>query len=100
MNKEKILQLISIAMDKGAEISIHVPQFNPNQNWEKVSKGEATELISAFNEELEAEVEHNINVEAGCEGLTIDNRKIRVHASYIPFMIEDVDLTGDENVVI
>jgi hypothetical protein len=101
MNKEKVLQLISEAMDKGASINVHVGQFNQGQEWpwDKHTKEDAEEFITRFQKAIGGgEIEHNSN--KYCDGLTVFTDKIRGTFSYYPYMVEDVKFEeeGESNV--
>jgi acetoin utilization deacetylase AcuC-like enzyme len=94
VDKEKMLLLISEAMDKGASINIHVPQYRHDENWRKVTKVEASDFINRFNELVDGEIGHDLHEKIGVENLIVDNGQIRVVATYFPSKGELVkDLT-------
>jgi hypothetical protein len=98
MDKEKVLQLISEAIDKGASISVHVGQYNQGQEWpwDKHTKEDAEAFINRFQEAIGGgEIRHDSNEFA--DGLTVFTDKIRGVFSYFPYMQEDVkfDEEGD-----
>jgi hypothetical protein len=84
MNKEKLLRLISDAIDKKASIRIHFSQYHKDQINVPVTNGEANEMIHLFAEALEiSEIEHKVG-EIHADSYLIDNDNFRIVCSYIP----------------
>jgi hypothetical protein len=99
MNKEKVLALISEAMDKGAWVSVHVGQFNQGMAWpwDKHTKEEAESYINRFEEALGGgEIENNSNEENRLDDFEVEKGKIRAIFSYFPYMEEDVKFHEEE----
>lgn len=92
MNKEKLMQMISDAIDNGADITVHVPQFKKTQKWEPVTKEEVEHKAIEMSQLLNREIEQRNSEHA--HAFTVDNGQYRFVYSYIPFMEEDVQLDG------
>jgi hypothetical protein len=101
MNKEKLLQLLSDLIDRGASISVYVPQFDKTDQWpwHKVTKEEALQMAERAQDAIDAPVEEEKG-EYGFDHLVVTNEEkdIRFCFSYHPYMVEDVKLDGGEEI--
>ena len=92
MNKEKVLQLVSEAIDKGAVIDIHILQFEGM--YTKRTKEEAESYIKRAEEALGGgQIERGKSEFADSVG--IRKGDFRILFSHAPVMEEDVLLGGD-----
>lgn len=94
MNKEKLMQLVSEALDKGATLNLFIPQYRKTEDWSPVSKEEAFKIATDFAEAIGTNnTAHNPN------DYTISTDGFYIACPYIPaakerYMEEDIDLTG------
>lgn len=99
MNKEAVLQLISEAIDKGAYISVHVGQFIEKEEgtWGKRNKEEALDFVTRFQEAIGGgEIETSSGTAADC--VFVDNVQFRGAHSYFPYMEEDIQFEGEDEI--
>lgn len=90
MDKEKVMQLISQAIDNGAYISVHEVQIN--KNWSRVTREEAEKKAVEASVALDSTIEHSESEHAN--SFDVSKNKIRFAFSYNPYMEEDVNLDG------
>lgn len=85
MNKERLMQFLSDAIDSGAKLSIHMTQYE-GTNFRPVSREEAEERAKRFasiiGEPIEESNEENSTVESFSIGSTATNG-IRGDFSYV-----------------
>lgn len=95
MQKEKLMQLFSKALDKGASISIHFGQFD---NHAPVFGSEALQLAIVASEAIGAEITESDHPEGVCKSFVVKKGDFRFDFSHSPrgYLEEDVDLSGGE----
>ncbi|KOP81971.1 hypothetical protein AMS60_05415 [Bacillus sp. FJAT-21945] len=99
MQKEKLMQFLSEAIDNGAEISIFLGQFNRNKDFTPVTRKDAFRLAGLVQEAIGGEIKEIVHKEV-CDRFDIetDNFKIAIAHSPHRYMIEDVDLSGSAEI--
>lgn len=91
MDKEKLMQLLSEAIDKDASIRIHFSQYHSDEESTPVTKVEAQELIGLFAEALGTiNIEHKVG-DPHADSFVIKEGDYRVCCSYIPSPEEKMD---------
>jgi len=94
MNKEKTLQLISELIDKGANIRVHMTQYDESgETWRKFTKEEAEEMAVSFQKALGAESIEHVEGEL-TNNFTVAVNDITAAFSYYPYMIDDLTYEG------
>ncbi|WP_163183312.1 hypothetical protein [Neobacillus sedimentimangrovi] len=84
MNKEKLLQLLSLAIDQGADIYIHFMQYHNDGNNTPVSKEEAYEVAVQFMDALNtSNVKHYEN-QKYADSFRVKTDDVTVWCSYVP----------------
>ena len=83
MNKEKMVHLLSEALEKNVSISLHFSQFQGEKR-QPVTRQEAEELVTRYAEALEITDIQNETGRPYADGFTIDDKGFRVTHSYIP----------------
>ncbi|MFE3973151.1 MULTISPECIES: hypothetical protein [unclassified Peribacillus] len=87
--KEKIMELVSEALDKNAYVNIHFTQFEKTNDFKPVFKNDVESKAKELAEMLSVNVQET-------DSLVVDNDTIRFCFSYLPpenaarFMEEDV----------
>lgn len=84
MNKEKLLELFSLAIDQGASINIHFLQYHNDGNFTPVSKKEAYELINQFMNALNTSNVKRYENEEIANSFVVKTDDVRVCCSYVP----------------
>jgi hypothetical protein len=103
MNKEKLMQLLSEAIDKGSYVSIHMSQFDQSEGkFAPVNQETANDYINRFQEAfgIDKEVTHDTNGHS--HSYSFSTGEYYVACSYVPnkqteYLQEDVDLSGMED---
>ncbi|MFT8319300.1 MAG: hypothetical protein ABF649_00525 [Bacillus sp. (in: firmicutes)] len=95
MNKQKFMEFVSKAYDKGFYITI--ADYSP-----QTTKAEAMEVAAELSEVLELPVHKEDYKSTHSYEVGSVNEKIRGHFFYGPvnFLDEDVDLSGGEDVAV
>jgi hypothetical protein len=86
MDKQKLTQLFSEALEKKCTFSLHFSQYQniPDSERRSVTKDEAFELVSRFAEAIGITNIRNNEYQPHADDYTIDNMKFRVVCTYIP----------------
>lgn len=85
MNKKKLMELISNAIDQGAYLSIHMGQYDQSTGgYEPRNQNIANYYINEFKKAIgtDNEIEHEINDAAN--NYSVNDKDIYVSCSYIP----------------
>lgn len=91
MNKEKLLELISVAVDKKASISIHFSQYHKDGDRNPVTGKEAHEMIHHFAEALSiTDISHNTG-QIHADDYSINTSDYFIACSYVPSEEEKED---------
>jgi Zn ribbon nucleic-acid-binding protein len=89
MDKEKVLRLISEAIDKGASIGVYVGQYDKGNEWVNHNEEEAQNYIVEFSKAIGGgEVKHEPSEIA--DSFVVSHNNFYVSFSYLPLMEEDV----------
>jgi hypothetical protein len=83
VNKEKLIQLFSEALDKNVSISLHYSQYQ-GEDLHPVTNKEAYELVTRYAEALGNYNIHQSVRERIADDYKIDTGSFRVCCSYIP----------------
>ena len=96
MNKEKVLQIISDAIDRGASVYFHLTQFDKsNGRYENRTKEQAEELISRLEDALGGG-EVKLHRHEAADSLWLEHKKIRGTFSFVPDKLEDTTINSSD----
>jgi hypothetical protein len=90
VNKDKLVQLLSEALDKNCSINIHFSQFHNDGKFTPVTEQEAKETIMKFAEALGTSVIIKNDKQEYADHYLVEDRKFRICCSYIPETNEEV----------
>lgn len=100
MDKQKLMQFLSDAIDKGAHIHVHLGQFDKESN--PIFKDEAQTFANRFKEACGLEVMGERENEDVCSNIFVGDAWEQFCGcfSHSPagYMEEDIDLSGAEHV--
>jgi hypothetical protein len=92
MNKEKLVQLFSEALEKNVAINLHFSQFQQqgDEKYHPVSKEDAQKLATRFAEAIgTSDIQHNV-CQPSADDFLIDYRNFRVSCCYVPTEEEEI----------
>jgi hypothetical protein len=89
MNKDKLMQFLSEAIDNGAELHVYMGQYNSTKDYAPVGKYEALRFAAMFKDAVGGEITENTH-EKVCETFNVDVDKFRSCFSHSP--VEKVEV--------